>query len=75
MKYDSQDVGLTSFNWELIKEECGRSIKEFFMKIPANKEVEDVLSNGDTNEMGLRILQLLMAHLEKTLQGWSVLQM
>ncbi|KAJ4947544.1 hypothetical protein JOQ06_009579 [Pogonophryne albipinna] len=50
-------------------EECGRSIKEFFMKIPTNKEVEDVLSNGDTNEMGLRILQLLMAHFREDLTG------
>lgn len=46
---------------ELTVEECGRAITEYFRVKPTDKEVQDVLSNGDDNEMALRV-QLLTVH-------------
>lgn len=58
---------------ELTMEECGRAISEYFRVKPTNKDVKDVLSNGEDNEMSLRVVQLLMAHFGENLTGLVLL--
>ncbi|GAA6087970.1 uncharacterized protein LOC109088557 [Tachysurus ichikawai] len=58
---------------ELNMEECGRAITEYFRGKPTNKEVKDILSNGENNEMALRVVQLLMAHFGEELTGLILL--
>ncbi|KTF81589.1 hypothetical protein cypCar_00044672 [Cyprinus carpio] len=40
---------------------------------PTNKDVKDILSNGEDNEMALRVVQLLMAHFGEDLTGLILL--
>ncbi|CAM4596960.1 unnamed protein product [Leuciscus chuanchicus] len=54
-------------------EECGRAITEYFRGKPTNKDVKDILSNGEDNEMALRFVQLLMAHFGEDLTGLILL--
>lgn len=58
---------------ELSMEECGRAITEYFRGKPTNKDVKDILSNGEDNEMALRVVQLLMAHFGEDLTGLILL--
>lgn len=58
---------------ELTMEECGRAISEYFRVKPTNKDVKDVLSNGEDNEMSLCVVQLLMAHFGENLTGLVLL--
>ncbi|KAK2850261.1 hypothetical protein Q7C36_009044 [Tachysurus vachellii] len=54
-------------------EECGRAITEYFRAKPTNKDVKDILSNGENNEMALRVVQLLIAHFGEDLTGLILL--
>ncbi|XP_052387247.1 uncharacterized protein LOC127934122 [Carassius gibelio] len=58
---------------ELIMQECGRAITEYFRGKPTNKNVKDILSNGEDNEMALRVVQLLMAHFGEDITGLILL--
>ncbi|XP_051569099.1 uncharacterized protein LOC127449608 [Myxocyprinus asiaticus] len=54
---------------ELSMEKCGRAITEYFRRKHTNKDVKDVLSNSEDNEMALCGVQLLMAHFVENLTG------
>ncbi|KAI9537330.1 hypothetical protein NQZ68_026460 [Dissostichus eleginoides] len=54
---------------ELSMAECGRAITEYFRAKPTNRNVKDVLSNCEDNEMALCVVQLLMAHFGEDLTG------
>ncbi|XP_052393908.1 uncharacterized protein LOC127942257 [Carassius gibelio] len=58
---------------ELSMQECGRAITEYFRGKPTNKNVKDILSNGEDNEMALRVVQLLMAHFGEDITGLILL--
>ncbi|XP_059355259.1 uncharacterized protein LOC132092841 [Carassius carassius] len=58
---------------ELSMEECGRAITEYFRGKPTNKNVKDILSNGEDNETALRVVQLLMAHFGEDITGLILL--
>ncbi|XP_034549429.1 uncharacterized protein LOC117824412 [Notolabrus celidotus] len=58
---------------ELSMEECGRAITQYFIGKPTNKDVKDVLSNSEHNEMALRVVQLLMAHFGEKITGLVLL--
>lgn len=45
------------------------SIIEYFRENPTNKDVKNVLSNGEDKEMAFRIVQLLMAHFGEDCSG------
>lgn len=49
-------------NLELSIEECGSAITEYLRGKPTNKDVKDILFNGENNEIALRAVQLLLAH-------------
>jgi len=53
--------------------ECGRAITEYFRGKPTNKDVNDILSNSEDNEMALCVVQLLMAHFGEALTGLILL--
>ncbi|KAK5932188.1 hypothetical protein CgunFtcFv8_003913 [Champsocephalus gunnari] len=52
---------------------CGRAITEYFRGKPTNRDVKDVLSNCEDNEMALCVVQLLMAHFGEDLTGLVLL--
>lgn len=54
-------------------EECGRAITQYFREKPTNKDVKDVISKGEDNEVALRVVQLLMAHFGEDLTGLILL--
>lgn len=58
---------------ELSMEECGEAITEYFRGKPTNKDVKDVLSNSEDNEMAFHVVQLLMAHFGENLTGLVLL--
>ncbi|XP_033946343.1 uncharacterized protein [Pseudochaenichthys georgianus] len=58
---------------ELSMVECGRAITEYFRGKPTNRDVKDVLSNCEDNEMALCVVQLLMAHFGEDLTGLVLL--
>ncbi|CAK6974710.1 hypothetical protein PFLUV_G00052250 [Scomber scombrus] len=58
---------------ELSMEECGRAITRYFRENPTNKDVNDVISYGEDNEVALRVVQLLMAHFGEDLNGLIIL--
>ncbi|XP_034092654.1 uncharacterized protein LOC117560013 isoform X1 [Gymnodraco acuticeps] len=58
---------------ELSMVECGRDITEYFRGKPTNRDVKDVLSNCEDNEMALCVVQLLMAHFGEDLTGLVLL--
>ncbi|KAL7874351.1 hypothetical protein SRHO_G00053210 [Serrasalmus rhombeus] len=53
---------------EFSMEECGKNIVEFFKSKPTNDKVQAVLSEDDV-ELSLRVIQLLMAHFEESIEG------
>ncbi|KAL7831298.1 hypothetical protein SRHO_G00308010 [Serrasalmus rhombeus] len=53
---------------EISMEECGKNIVEFFKSKPTNDKVQAVLSENDV-ELSLRVIQLLMAHFEESIEG------
>ncbi|XP_061568581.1 uncharacterized protein LOC133422580 [Cololabis saira] len=57
---------------ELSMEECGKAITQYFREKPTNKDVKDVISNGEDN-VALRVVQLLMAHFGEDLTGLVLL--
>ncbi|XP_072244940.1 uncharacterized protein [Leuresthes tenuis] len=58
---------------ELSMEECGGAITQYFREKPTNKDVKTVVSEGDDDEVTLRVVQLLMAHFEEDLTGLILL--
>nr|XP_061795565.1 uncharacterized protein LOC133587116 [Nerophis lumbriciformis] len=59
---------------ELHIEECGKVIQDYFKDKSTNKDVKNILSNGDDDdELAFRVVQLLMAHFGEDRDGLILL--